>query len=328
MVEVRFKLGDYFKPRSHKVAIALPELVAQTNNFSIKNRPGCAPTLEGSNPKQLYLGYNVKCHLHNSDPNGHDVKVRFDVSQVHDATTAKNLDVAVSCSCPAFLYWGGQWNSAQRDALEGEPRPLFTAPTERLDLRENFVICKHIKAVSERILPSVQHNIVKILRQRDIELNKGKEKAAPSRLEQRQQEMRDRQKKKPVEKQKNKDVRKQLEQGLAERENDVVKRDTPATPEEQERMPKIPPQDISAPDAHQQHLTEDIPEIDGLEEETEEPTPVPEPAPAPAPVKPKPQTTMPRPGQQDREQMKRMQREEQRRQQRENNQRMRNMRTR
>lgn len=325
-IQVRFKLGDYFRPKSHKVALALPELVSQTNSFSVKNRPGCAPTLEGSKPKELYLAYNVKCNLKNSDPNGHDVNIRFDVSQVYDATTAKNLDVAVNCSCPAFLYWGGQWNAHQRDALEGEPRPLLTAPTERLDLRENFVICKHIKAVSERILPSVQHNIVKILRQREVELNKGegKKPAKPS-LTQRQEEMRKRQekKKKAPTKRDNKKVREQLEKGLAERENDVVKRDTPATPEEQERIPSIPPQDIDAPDAHGQHLMQDIPEIEGLEE-AEEPTPEPPPPSAAPPAARKPQK-MPMMTQMDREEMKRMQREEQRRQQRQQEQRLRNM---
>ena len=54
--------------------------------------------------------------------------------------------------------------SHQRDGLLGEPRPLLQAPTERLDLRSNYVICKHCKAVFERILPSVQHNINNITR--------------------------------------------------------------------------------------------------------------------------------------------------------------------
>jgi hypothetical protein len=318
-IEVRFKLGDYFKQGSHKVAISLPDLVSQTNSFSTKNRPGCAPSLNGSKPKELFLAYNVKCSLITSDPAGHDVKVRFDVSEVHDETTAKNLDVAVSCSCPAFLYWGAQWNAHQRDALEGEPRPLLTAPTERLDLRENFVICKHVKAVSERILPSVQHNIVKILRQRDIEQHKDQVKPPKPSLTQRQDEMRKRQeekKKKAPPKQRNNDkVRQQLEQGLQNRENDVVKRDTPATPEEQERVPTIPPQDVEAPDAHQKHLEEDIPDFENAEKDV---TP-------PAPLTPQKMPTM---NQQDRETMKRMQREEQKRQQQQQEQRLRNMKVR
>lgn len=334
-IRVRFKLGDYFRPGSHKVVMAkgenakqatpLPQLIQETNGFSVKNRAGCQPTLEGSNPKDLFLSYNVKCNLATSDPSGHDVKVHFDTSKVQDETTAKNLDVAVSCTCPAFLYWGGQWNTHQRDALEGEARPLLTAPTEKLDLREDFVVCKHIKAVSERILPSVQHNIVKILRQREVEKSKAEESAPPlTRLQQKQLEMRERNKKKPVQKKKKDDeVRKKLEQGIAQREqDDVVKRDTPATPEEKERVPVLPDADVPAPDAHQQHLQDDIPEIEELND-TPTPAPPPPPAPAPTPNKPKPQT-MPRMNLQDRDQMKRLMKEDQKRQQRETQRRLRN----
>lgn len=331
-MQVRFKLGDYFEPGSHKVAISLPDLTNQTNNFSVKNRPGCTPALLKSNPKELFLDYNVKCTLKNSDPGGHDVKVHFDLSQVTDATTAKNLDVAVSCSCPAFLYWGAQWNTYQRDALEGEARPLLTAPTERLDLRNGFVICKHVKAVSERILPSVQHNIVKILRQRKVDEAKTEEKRRTQRptLEERQNKMRDRMQKKQlapaVDK---KDVRKQMEKGLALRDqqpqDDVVQRDTPATPEEKQRVPVIPP-DTSQPPTPEPKFAP-IPELDD-----DEPVTPPPAAPVPAIAeKPKPQQ-MPVMTPNDRLQMnklmqeeqKRMQREEQRRRDRETQQRLRN----
>jgi len=251
---MKFKLSDYFRRGSHKVALSLPELVSQTNTFSTKNRPGCVPGLQRSNPKSLYLGYNVKCHLKDSDANGHDVSIQFDLSQVNKETLAKNLDVAVSCTCPAFLYWGGQWNSYQRDALEGEPRPLLTAPTERLDLREDFVICKHIKAVSERILPSVQHNIVKILRQREIEKRKDLDRT-PAKLDKGQEQMRDRQKDKGQEQNKQ-DVRQQLEKGLQKRQPpqtppQVVKRDTPATPAEKTRVKEIDPVEVPTPSTAQ-----------------------------------------------------------------------------
>jgi signal recognition particle subunit SEC65 len=255
---VHFKLGDYFREGSHKTAISLPELVRQTNSFSTKNRPGCQPTLMGSKPKQLFLAYNVKCTLKDSDPNGHDVKIQFDISQVKDEMTAKNLDVAVNCSCPAFLYWGGQWNSHTRDALTGDPRPLLTAPTEQLDKRDGFVICKHIKAVSERILPSVQFNIVKILRQRDIDRHQEEERVHPKELDDREQakkvrrdeeaqRMRDRMQKKKQKDRKDQTVRKRLEEGIKNR--DVVKRDMPATPEERERVPVLAPEKVPAPKA-------------------------------------------------------------------------------
>jgi hypothetical protein len=159
-------------PPYTKVAISLPELVRQTNAFSVKRRAGCQPTLKRSRPKELYLEYNVVCHESYSDPRGHDVQVQFDLSQVEETQDAKRLDVRVSCSCPAFLYWGAQWNLHRRDGLHGQPRPLLQAPTQRLDLRGNFVICKHVKAVFERILPAVQHNITKVVREREVKRTK------------------------------------------------------------------------------------------------------------------------------------------------------------
>jgi len=156
------------RPPYTKVAISLPELVRQTNAFSVKRRAGCNATLKRSRPKELYLEYNVVCHESYSDPRGHDVQVQFDLSQVEETQDAKRLDVRVSCSCPAFLYWGAQWNLHQRDGLHGQARPLLQAPTQRLDLRGNFVICKHVKAVFERILPSVQYNITKVVREREV----------------------------------------------------------------------------------------------------------------------------------------------------------------
>lgn len=306
---VSFRLGQYFRKGSHKTALSVPELVAQTNAFSVKNRPGCTPTLEKSDPKSLFLRYNVKCNLPESNPNGHDVKIHFDLSQVDDDTSAKNLDVAVNCSCPAFLYWGGQWNAHQRDALEGEPRPLLTAPTERLDLREHFVICKHIKAVSERILPSVQFNINNILRKRHVEEYKAENPdKAPKKLDDKQREMRERQEKQKAQKPRNRQLNEKFKQNTTPPVDDVVKRDTPATPEERERVPRLSPEEVPTPDAHFEHGNlPEIPEIEGLEE-----TPAPQP-PATRPAPPKPQRSLPRPGEQDRAEMNRLMREEQRR---------------
>ena len=182
----------YDEDRKVKTAISLPELVRQTNSFSKKYRPGCAASLLDSNPKALFLHYNVRCNKTDSDPAGHDVRVQFDVTKVQETQKAKDLDLQVSCSCPAFLYWGAQWNLHQRDGLLGPPRPELQAPTERLDLRGNYVICKHIHAVFERILPSVQHNIVNILRQREVERKKDELDKTPERLQKEQEKMKKR----------------------------------------------------------------------------------------------------------------------------------------
>jgi len=244
------RLGSLSAPHT-KVAISVPELVSQTNSFSVKRRPSCDATLLDSNPKELFLHYNVKCRESYSSPEGHDVRVKFDVSQVQDTQNANDLDVQLNCSCPAFLYWGAQWNLHQRDGLLGKPRPELVAPTERLDLRGNFVICKHCKAVLERIIPSVQHNIINIVR--EIEVRKNKEQLkqketpeSPDRLKKRQDEMKKRQEIKRIRKMKNKEIQRKLLDALRQQQEgdktldkvkqketedapDVVSRDEPAT---------------------------------------------------------------------------------------------------
>jgi hypothetical protein len=197
-----------------KTAISLPELVRETSAFSKKYRPGCSPKLLDSNPKALFLHYNVKCNKKDSDPSGHDVRVQFDITKVQESQQAKDLDVQISCSCPAFLYWGAQWNLHQRDGLLGNPRPKLVAPTERLDLRANFVICKHVHSVFERILPSVQHNIVKILREREVRRNKDKVRETPARLKKLQDELRLKHEKEKIRKIKDKTVRDKMLESL------------------------------------------------------------------------------------------------------------------
>jgi hypothetical protein len=235
-------LGQITYPTT-KVAVSVPELVAQTNAFSVKRRPGCTPSLLDSNPKQLFLRYNVKCKESYSDPNGHDVTIKFDVDKVEDTQNANDLDVHLNCSCPAFLYWGAQWNLHQRDGLLGDPRPELAAPTKRLDLRKQFVICKHCKAVLERILPSVQHNIQNIIREKTVQKNKEQLKKQPSekeeKLKKEQDAMKKRQELKKLRETKNKDIQQKLLDALREKEEKgkakpeeevpVVERDENAT---------------------------------------------------------------------------------------------------
>jgi len=55
-----------------------------------------------------------------------------------------NMDVTVHCDCPAFLWWGSQYNLEQRDTAlnpAGVPFPSVRDPAL------NNVICKHLAAV-------------------------------------------------------------------------------------------------------------------------------------------------------------------------------------
>src|SRR5271156_4779411 len=204
--------------RAVKTAISLPEIVRQTNAFSKKYRGGCMPRLLDSNPKALFLHYNVKCNKEDSDPAGHDVRVQFDTTKVEESQKAKDLDIQVQCSCPAFLYWGAQWNLHQRDGLLGPARPELQAPKERLDLRGNYVICKHIHAVFERILPSVQHNIVNILRKREVEKNKDKVRQTPERLQKLQDQIKKKKQLEKIRKTKNEEIKQKLLDALHKEE--------------------------------------------------------------------------------------------------------------
>jgi hypothetical protein len=248
-------------PRAVKTAISLPEIVRQTNQFSKKYRGGCSPRLLDSNPKALFLHYNVKCQKEDSDPAGHDVRVQFDVTKVEETQKAKDLDLQVNCSCPAFLYWGAQWNLHQRDGLLGPARPELQAPTERLDLRGNFVICKHLHAVFERILPSVQHNIVNILREREVDRKKDELDKTPERLKKKEEQMRKRQEIEKIRKTKNKEIQDKLVEALRQ--------------QEEARL------------LHEQDLEDQVPEAEGSVERSEPATEVHE---APAPPRPTPTT--------------------------------------
>src|SRR5580658_3653282 len=215
-VTVTIPLSRLYTKFGVKTAISLPDLVRQTNAFSKKYRPGCSPRLLDSNPTALFLHYNVKCNKEDSDPAGHDVRVQFDVTKVDETQNAKDLDIQVQCSCPAFLYWGAQWNLHQRDGLLGPARPALQAPKERLDLRGNYVICKHIHAVFERILPSVQHNVVNILRKREVERKKDEMDKTPERLKKKEEEMRKRQEKNKIKDTKDEKIKQKLIDSLKE----------------------------------------------------------------------------------------------------------------
>lgn len=151
----------------YKIAISIKDLVNQSNDFSKKYVGGCTPTLIKSEPKKLFMQYRVVCKKADSDPRGHEVRIQFDISKVTTTSNINNLDVKCSCSCPAYLYWGAQWNSHQQDALEGPARPLLQAPTEQLDKRNGYMVCKHIHVVAKRIAPAIS-NVVNRIKERLI----------------------------------------------------------------------------------------------------------------------------------------------------------------
>ena len=58
-------------------------------------------------------------------------------------------DVKVSCDCPAFLYWGSDYDASVLGYLYGQSRAKGRAPDER-DPDTNNLVCKHAYAALQR----------------------------------------------------------------------------------------------------------------------------------------------------------------------------------
>jgi len=155
------------RQRTTKVAFSITELTALTSDFSTKYAPGCTAYTIRTDPATFLLVYNVKCTKKDKDgkmvsnPKGWEVRIKFDPSKIDDKSTVDNLDVQLNCKCPAFLWWGAQWNLGEGDALynKNKPQPLYKAPTD--PSRFQNVICKHVKVVSDKLGPLVEKIIAK-----------------------------------------------------------------------------------------------------------------------------------------------------------------------
>ncbi len=143
----------------------------------------------------------------------HDLTVDEDESFIANGIVVHN--------CPAFLYWGAQWALNQRDSLEGQARPLLAPPTERLDLRGHFVLCKHAWVVFKRILPSVQHNVDKILRQLEVEKHQPAPQPKPK-VKERQEQMKRRQEVQETRKQRNEQIQQDLGEAAKRRDERLL----------------------------------------------------------------------------------------------------------
>ena len=96
-----------------------------------------------------------------------------------------------------------------------------------MDLRGHFVICKHCYVVFKRILPSVQHNIVKILREREMQRKKeqGEVPEAPTKLKEQQEELKKKNEIERIKKIKDKDVQREMLEALREEEEGKMQKE-------------------------------------------------------------------------------------------------------
>ena len=121
-------------------------------------------------------------------------------------------------NCPAFLFWGSQWNLGTGDALYGAPRPKYQPPTEAR--RYEYVICKHVKLVSDRVMPLVEGMVSAYKKPGDLE----REEESKKQIEEvkRQQEV----------------ERKQIEEQEKKKKPEPIEPKKPTPEEDLEAMPE------------------------------------------------------------------------------------------
>jgi len=130
-------------------AISLDEIVSSKSHLN-RNSLNCSTGLLNFSEKDNTYVYKVICSEKDSKTDGHKVSIQLqdDPTEVPDK---KELSVKVNCSCPAFLYQGGQFNLSERDALLGNPRGKLVPPKERDPVRVNYG-CKHVFAAIRKLL--------------------------------------------------------------------------------------------------------------------------------------------------------------------------------
>jgi hypothetical protein len=135
--------------RRHKEAIKPFDLMKYTNYFSRRRAPNCRATLMRSEKKKQRWVFNVKCGETYSDTGGHLVRIR---ALKGDGTNLRDRNVLCSCTCPAFLYYGGMYQAQSwgyhDSGWEGKS-PIVPPPTVQLHLKKNFWVCKHIYTALE-----------------------------------------------------------------------------------------------------------------------------------------------------------------------------------
>ena len=127
----------------HTYAFSLQELY-NINSPKANNRAQNCKTYrimyKKRNPNR-YI-YLVKCKESYSSASGHLVSVRFKKSE--DNKYPLTSEVRVKCSCPAWLYWGSDYNSTNEGYWLDTKQDIY--PVVRDPVLENK-ICKHVARV-------------------------------------------------------------------------------------------------------------------------------------------------------------------------------------
>lgn len=138
--------GEY-KVAVEKSAVSLWELRQRTSPFSKKYVPGCRPSVLRAEPRRARWLFRVRCSKPDSKPEGHIVRIRV-LRGRGDQIISR--DILVSCSCPAWAYWGADYNAFHNGYSEAVRAKIHLDRAIR-DPGRTYLICKHVYAIGSLV---------------------------------------------------------------------------------------------------------------------------------------------------------------------------------
>jgi len=130
-----------------KSAVTLWDLRRRTSPFSKKYVPGCnARVWRTEAPRGRWL-FNVICSKPKSREKGWTVRLKVLRGKGRKLATR---DVLVSCSCPAWAYWGADYNAFHNGYSEAV-RARIDLDKGIRDPNRTYLICKHVYVVGAMV---------------------------------------------------------------------------------------------------------------------------------------------------------------------------------
>lgn len=94
-------------------------------------------------PRRARWIFRVRCNKPESKPEGHLVRLQ---ALSGESERLSRRDVLVSCSCPAWRYWGADYN-AYHNGYSEAIRSLLNEDKAIRDPGRTYLICKHVYAL-------------------------------------------------------------------------------------------------------------------------------------------------------------------------------------
>ena len=128
-----------------RIAKTIGEMEAGLYGPTIQRAKGCSLTTVRSSPRILRYIINVNC-----SGTERTVKLKFIPKTKRKWFKATSADIRVSCSCPAWVWWGSEWHAKQKKFLDQKLRGNGSAPDIR-DPQRIRPVCKHVYAVFNKV---------------------------------------------------------------------------------------------------------------------------------------------------------------------------------